>query len=718
MEYYTTENTLKMINNKSKLPSLSELIAESEIQSFAIGGPVPAKPEASMLLSGIISRTRDNSAVSLRKQQSLNPLTYPKPDYSFSKNSFLGYIPEAKTLIGGVSGRYDSKKLSIGANAAATANMTAVKLPVDYGMNVQYRPNDRFSANLQLNKGNVGAGAAYRFKKGGPMRYLKAQNGMLVPQRRIAVPKTRNSQIIEHTSRQNYDMPAYMKQRKDTAQEIAAQREQRIVASVKARDIPWTKDNWREKMAAETSATGDKLSLQQLPIVGKYIPGALDATAGIGHMASSLGSAPLHAKQSNSLMPYVAAVGMPLAAGALGGLGAKNVKQFANNMLNPLAGIVDIKKGVNKILPTAHTRSNVTALREALSSVEAPARSIGASPNYMRRSLGQLHPTEFTPEVLGKLTPAEVEHLHQISFPNESNMDWRMHAGIFSRNRNEAEFLGRTENSNKLFEGMIGGGQTKATSKDHIQEIVMNRNPHSSVGDYTSFAPPTKGVVLSASLPKRPREYLSKVLEFKDKLVRAVAEGRQTNAFNPKSIYYNTKNKLPGDSDHHEFFNITPSQVSERVDGVIQGIPKGGRFSESSLSSDSFRLLTPKLGATKEFNIINTGKLQALNGHGKKGEELRRMYGSSEGSQKTAELMNSYIERLERSTGKKITRAKVMDGQVYVPQLIAQKKGGSTLNTLARSKNQLALAASPAVGTAIGVAVSTVKDVLNKKQQK
>lgn len=146
--------------------------------------------------------------------------------------------------------------------------------------------------------------------------------------------------------------------RKDTPAEKAAQREKRIAASIKARAIPWTKDNWREHMAAETAATGDKLSLQQLPGIGKYIPEMLDVTGGIGSMASALGSAPLRANQQNSLLPYAAAVGIPLVAGALGGVGANSTGQFANNMVNPLAGTGSIAKAIRDKLTSKFTKGN------------------------------------------------------------------------------------------------------------------------------------------------------------------------------------------------------------------------------------------------------------------------------------------------------------------------------------------------------------------------
>lgn len=56
----------------------------------------------------------------------------------------------------------------------------------------------------------------------------------------------------------------------------------------------------------------------------------------IGSMAGSLGKASLEAKESNSILPYVTSVGVPLAAGLVGKFGVRNTKQWVNNLVNPL----------------------------------------------------------------------------------------------------------------------------------------------------------------------------------------------------------------------------------------------------------------------------------------------------------------------------------------------------------------------------------------------
>ena len=100
---------------------------------------------------------------------------------------------------------------------------------------------------------------------------------------------------------------------------IVKDRKDRISKSIAARDKSFTEDNWRQKLADETQATGDKFRLfpdDPDSFIDDYInPGVF-----IGNMASKLGSAPLRAEQENSYMPYVTSVAEPVAMGAVGEL--------------------------------------------------------------------------------------------------------------------------------------------------------------------------------------------------------------------------------------------------------------------------------------------------------------------------------------------------------------------------------------------------------------
>lgn len=203
--------------------------------------------------------------------------------------------------------------------------------------------------------------------------YSPAWGGQFQDGGRITVPKTRSSEIKEHTSRLDYTMPASMRQRKDTPEEIARARKQRIQESVEARKVPYTKDNWRKQLAAETAATGDKMRISDTPnLFDDYINPAV----WIGDMASNIGQAPYQAEQSNSNIPYLTSIGAPLAGGALGSLGTKTTGQFVNNIVNPLAGIVPETSSLNQYkLVTSHpwgTPQYKDAYRRKIELIDSP----------------------------------------------------------------------------------------------------------------------------------------------------------------------------------------------------------------------------------------------------------------------------------------------------------------------------------------------------------
>lgn len=109
-----------------------------------------------------------------------------------------------------------------------------------------------------------------------------------------------------------------------------------------------------ELLAQETQAIGDKISLQNIPGVGQYIPNILDVTQGIGNMASGLGRIPLNLEKGNYGQAALD-VAIPLGVGALAGVGTENTGQFVNNIVNPLAGTGELINNLgNKYLPNVY----------------------------------------------------------------------------------------------------------------------------------------------------------------------------------------------------------------------------------------------------------------------------------------------------------------------------------------------------------------------------
>ena len=124
--------------------------------------------------------------------------------------------------------------------------------------------------------------------------------------------------------------------RNKTDKEIAEERQSRIDAQAKANEQPFDWSNFRQSLADRSQATGDALRISNEP---NFFDDYLNPAVMIGSMADNLGQAPLRAQQEDSFMPYVTAVGTPLAVGAMAGYGTQNTGQFVNNLANPLAGI-------------------------------------------------------------------------------------------------------------------------------------------------------------------------------------------------------------------------------------------------------------------------------------------------------------------------------------------------------------------------------------------
>ena len=127
---------------------------------------------------------------------------------------------------------------------------------------------------------------------------------------------------------------------------IIADRKTRMVDAMNAQDVDIIGNpNWREVLATETQSTGDKFRLFPND-PHSFSDDYLNSGVMIGNMASSLGSAPLRAREEDSYLPYLTSIGVPLAVGALAGLGAQSNSQFVNNLANPFAGTGDLAKAV------------------------------------------------------------------------------------------------------------------------------------------------------------------------------------------------------------------------------------------------------------------------------------------------------------------------------------------------------------------------------------
>jgi hypothetical protein len=156
---------------------------------------------------------------------------------------------------------------------------------------------------------------------------------------------------------------------------IIADRKTRMVDAMNAQDVDIIGNpNWREVLATETQSTGDKFRLFPND-PHSFIDDWLNPGVMIGNMASSLGSAPLRAREEDSFMPYISSIGAPLLMGRFMGSGSINPfgkklwtnqvsnRAFLNNMALGIPGMVEGAANLLTKLPSA-------------------ARAIGSGQNY------------------------------------------------------------------------------------------------------------------------------------------------------------------------------------------------------------------------------------------------------------------------------------------------------------------------------------------------
>jgi len=170
------------------------------------------------------------------------------------------------------------------------------------------------------------------------------------------------------------------KAEEDARKKEISDRKARIANSIKAQDEKLIGNpNWREVLARQTQATGDKLRISDEP---NFFDDYINPAAMIGSMASGLGQAPYQAQQTGSYMPYVYGVGMPLVAGALAGIGAKSTGQFVNNIVNPLAGIIPTRNA-------AAIEKNLAKQNKVLADIGIPEEEMLITEDQISRAAPQ-----------------------------------------------------------------------------------------------------------------------------------------------------------------------------------------------------------------------------------------------------------------------------------------------------------------------------------------
>ena len=146
-----------------------------------------------------------------------------------------------------------------------------------------------------------------------------------------------------------------IKAKEDVKKQEVAERKARIADSIDAqKETIIGNPNWRENLARQTQAIGDKFRVSDEP---NFFDDYINPGVWIGDMASGLGQAPYVAKETDSNLPYVLGIGAPLVTGALEGIGGKSTKDFITNLISPIPftgeAINKGLKGIKKVIPKA-----------------------------------------------------------------------------------------------------------------------------------------------------------------------------------------------------------------------------------------------------------------------------------------------------------------------------------------------------------------------------
>jgi hypothetical protein len=168
-----------------------------------------------------------------------------------------------------------------------------------------------------------------------------------------------------------------IKAKEDVKKQEVAERKARIADSIDAqKETIIGNPNWRENLARQTQAIGDKFRVSDEP---NFFDDYINPGVWIGDMASGLGQAPYVAKETNSNLPYVLGVGAPLVTGALEGIGGKSTKDFITNLISPIPftgeAINKGLKGIKKVMPKAKPVSN-QSIKSISNKVIQPSKPI------------------------------------------------------------------------------------------------------------------------------------------------------------------------------------------------------------------------------------------------------------------------------------------------------------------------------------------------------
>jgi len=180
----------------------------------------------------------------------------------------------------------------------------------------------------------------------------------------------------------------------------------------------------------------------------------------------------------------------------------------------------------------------------------------------------------------------------------------------------------------------------------------------------------------------------------------------QLGHYSPRYMYRNAQKYFPDDSMSHALFGDakTGTRVALQASDLI---PKGRRFGDKDLSSDSFSLLLGQLARkvrSKEFKVFHTGAFNKLNSFGKNPlSQAAFITNNIDKKKELVDYLNKKINAFNKNTNSKIPNAKIINNNVYIPHIVAEKKGASLLDKYKRDKKLIdkasILGGAGAIGT-------------------
>ena len=369
-----------------------------------------------------------------------------------------------------------------------------------------------------------------------------------------------------------------------------------------------------ELLAQETQAIGDKISLQNIPGVGQYIPDILDVTGGLGSMASNLGALPLNLNRGNYGQALLS-VAAPLATGALAGIGTQNTGQFVNNIANPLAGVKNplSKKSINTFKPQFESEINWAKwnkeipdnpqLMQEYNVIEQTSKANG---NWMKNPDGS--PFQGTPEQFVQQNSNNFKK----AFPEGSNISYRGDLSKISEIKSQQE-LGKEAIKRKY--------NLTDDDSEALEKLWSRVKDKLNSGKYTTneyeaalkYAKGDKNKVLSLYTDIRNPKFTEtgesfRVLE-KDRQ-KLLSKGYDALITKPSSFYPEGENVLLKNNQiksaigNNGMFDMTNPNIYKTVAGALATGTLGKQAMEKKEFGGKIKILKTKISNGKTLHLI------------------------------------------------------------------------------------------------------------------